>query len=185
MRCSKSQILLQHATIWFHIWNRTVACCKFFYHFFIHTRSHFFSPLHSLSLSSQSSLLKTSLIYAQDLSPHHLAANLHKPRRRPPHPSLPTFHTMSLISSLYVTLYIFPLLPAQDLSPPHLVANLQSPCRRPSNFLIRSWVWDLGWVSMCGFWVIDWSVGLGLWAGGGVVVMAVVGWVLGWRCSWL
>ena len=34
---------------------------------------------------------------------------------------------------------------------------------------------DLGWVSMCGFWVIDWSVGLGFWAGGGVVVVAVVG----------
>ena len=64
------------------------------------------SPLHSLSLPSQSSLLKTSLIYAQDLSTHHLTANLHNPRRRPPHPLLPTSHTMSLISSLYVTLYL-------------------------------------------------------------------------------
>ena len=98
------------------------------------------SPLHSLSLPSQSSLLKTSLIYAQDLSTHHLTANLHNPRRRPPHPLLPTSHTMSLISSLYVTLYIFPLLPAQDLSPPHLAANLQSPCCRPSDLLIRLWV---------------------------------------------
>ena len=96
------------------------------------------SPLHSLSLPSQSSLLKTSLIYAQDLSTHHLAANLHIPCCRPPIPCLSFLLSMSL--------YIFPLLTAQDLSPPYLAVNLQSPYRRPSDLLIKSWVWDLGWV---------------------------------------
>ena len=66
-----------------------------------------------------------------------------------------------------------------------LAVDLHSPRRQPLDLLIESWVWDLGWVLMCGFWVIDWSFGLGFWAGGGVVVVAVVGWVLGWRCLWL
>ena len=99
--------------------------------------SFLFSLRHSLSLPSQSSLLKISLIFAQDLSPPHLAVNLHSPRHR------------------------------------------------PLDLLIGPWVWDLRWVSMCEFWVIDWSVGLGFWAAGGVMVVAVVGWVLGWGCLWL
>ena len=47
MRCSKSQIFLQHATMRFHKWNHTVACFKKFYYFFIH----FFSLIYSLRLS--------------------------------------------------------------------------------------------------------------------------------------
>ena len=107
----------------------------------------------------------------------------------------------SLISSLSITLCLFPLNPPCSRSPLSLLkisrhltspststalpTDLHSPRRRPSDLLIGSWVWDLGWVSMCGFWVIDWSVGLGFWAGGGVVVVAMVSWVLGQRCLWL
>ena len=99
----------------------------------------------------------------------------------------------SLISSLSVTLYLFPFNPPCSRSLSSLLKisarltsiNLHSPCRRPSDLLIGSWVWDLGWVSMCRFWVIDWLVGLGFWAGGCVMVVAMVGWVLGRRCSWL
>ena len=185
MRCSKSQILLQHATVRFHIWNHTVACCKFFCHFFIHARSHFFSlpftlylfPLSPPCSRPLSSMLKISQRITSPPTSTTLAADLHIPCCRPPIPCLSFLLSMSL--------YIFPLLPAQDLSPPHLAVNFQSPCRRPSDLLIKLWVWDLGWVLMCEFWVIDRSVGLELWGGGGIVVMAVVGWVLGWRCLWL
>ena len=114
--------------------------------------------------------------------------------------SLPSLHFI-LFSSLSVTLYLFPLSPpcsrslssllkiSRRLTLPStstaLATDLHSPCRWPLDLLIGSWVWDLGWVSMCGFWVIDWSVGLGFWTGGGIVVVAVVGWVLGRQCLWL
>ena len=54
-----------------------------------------FSLRHSLSLPSQSSLLKISLIFAQDLLPPHLAVNLHSPYCRPPQPLPPTFRSLN------------------------------------------------------------------------------------------
>ena len=100
------------------------------------------------------------------------------------HISLSSLVTLSfdLFSSLSVTLYLFFLSPPCSRSLSSLLkisrcltspststaptVDLHSPCREPLDLLIGSWVWYLGWVSMCGFWVIDWSVGLGFWAGG-------------------
>ena len=56
-----------------------------------------FSLRHSLSLPFQSSLLKISLIFAQDLLPPHLAVNLHSPHRRPPQPLPPTFRSLNRV----------------------------------------------------------------------------------------
>ena len=64
---------------------------------FFYLLSHFFSLRHSLSLPFQSSMLKISLIFAQDLSPPHLAVNLHNPRHRPPQASLPTFRSLNQV----------------------------------------------------------------------------------------
>ena len=93
-----------------------------------------------------------------------------------------SLYSFDLFSSLSVTLYLFPLSPpcskllssllkiSRRLTSPStstaFAADLHSPCHWPLDLLIGSWVWYLGWVSMCGFWVIDWSVGLGFWAGG-------------------
>ena len=100
------------------------------------------------------------------------------------HLSLSSLITLSfdLFSSLSVTLYLFFLSPPCSRSLSSLLkisrcltspststaptVDLHSLCREPLDLLIGSWVWYLGWVSMCGFWVIDWSVGLGFWAGG-------------------
>ena len=56
-----------------------------------------FSLRHSLSLPSQSSLLKISLIFAQDLLPPHLTVNLHSPHCRPPQPLPPTFRSLNRV----------------------------------------------------------------------------------------
>ena len=128
-----------------------------------------FSLRHSLSLPSQSSLLKISLIFAQDLLPPHLAVNLHSPHRRPLQPLPPTFRSLNRVVGV-----IFGM-----------------------GFDV--WVlghWLIGWVGILGRW---WSRGCGggwlsfgsamfvVVVGGSVVV--VVGfdvWVLGhWLIGWV
>ena len=102
MRCSKSQIFLQHATVRFHKWNCTVACCKTFCHLFIYSRSLISSLSLSLSISSLSSLLKK---VAQDHSPVlavDLAASLSSPRRQSHQSSLLT--STALTSNLQISL---------------------------------------------------------------------------------
>ena len=142
--------------------------------------SFIFSLCHSLFLSSQSSLLKISLLFDQDLSPPHLVINLHSPHRWPPHPSPSTFRSLNWVVGVRFgmgfNVWVFG----------HWLIGWVG-------ILGRWWCRDYGsgWLSFrlamfvavmggsvygcSGFWVIDWSVGLGFWAGGGVVVVVVVG----------
>ena len=96
---------MKHATVRSHFWERTDENAISIYSFFIHLSltslitlffwSFLFSLRHSLSLPFQSSLLKISLIFAQDLLPPHLVVNLHSFRRRPPQPLPPTFRSLN------------------------------------------------------------------------------------------
>ena len=105
IRCAKYVKIMEHTIVRSHFWEHTDENAISIYLFFIHLSlsslitlffwSFLFSLRHSLSLPSQSSLLKISLIFAQDLSPPHLAVNLHSLRRRPPQPLPPTFRSLN------------------------------------------------------------------------------------------
>ena len=105
IRCAKYAKIMKHATVRSHFWERTDENAISIYSFFIHLSltslitlffwSFLFSLRHSLSLPFQSSLLKISLIFAQDLLSPHLAVNLHSLRHRPPQPLPPTFRSLN------------------------------------------------------------------------------------------
>ena len=105
IKCAKYAKIMEHAIVRSHFWEHTNENAISIYSFFIHLSltflitlffwSFLFSLRHSLSLPSQSSLLKIALIFAQDLSPPHLAINLHSLRRRPPQPLPLTFRSLN------------------------------------------------------------------------------------------
>ena len=114
-----------------------------------------FSLCHSLSLPSLSSLLKISLIFAQDLLPPHLAVNLHSRHHWPLQPLPPTFRSLDWVVGV-----IFGM-----------------------GFDV--WVlchWLIGWVGILGWW---WCRGCGggwLSFGPAMFVAIVGGGVCGWQC---
>ena len=85
LNVSKFWYMLQYTLKYESVWTEMPFWFNIFLFSFLSPLSSLysfiFSLCHSLFLSSQSSLLKISLIFDQDLSPPHLVINLHNPHR--------------------------------------------------------------------------------------------------------